>query len=76
MKLKMSQNGQFFMFLISALPPEGAFQMSTHFYCLWPLRKKKDVQIFERRSGYVIIKVDLNRAKCARGSVFSVVFAP
>ena len=31
LKLKMSQNGRFFMFSISALPPEGAFQMSTLF---------------------------------------------
>ncbi len=31
LKLKMSQNGQLFMFSISALPPEGAFQTSTHF---------------------------------------------
>ncbi len=29
--LKMSQVEQFFMFSISALPPEGAFQMFTHF---------------------------------------------
>ena len=31
LKLQMSQNGQFFMFSISALPPVGAFQMSVHF---------------------------------------------
>ena len=31
LKLKMSQIEQFFMFSISALPPEGAFQMFTHF---------------------------------------------
>ncbi len=31
LKLKMSQNGHFFMFSISALPSEGAFQMSVHF---------------------------------------------
>ena len=31
LKLKMSQNGQFWMFSISALPPEGAFQISVHF---------------------------------------------
>ncbi len=33
LKLKMSQNEQLFMFLISAPPPEGegAFQMSVHF---------------------------------------------
>ena len=30
LKLTMLQNGRFFMFSISALPPEGAFQMSTH----------------------------------------------
>ncbi len=31
LKLKVSHNGQFFMFSISARPPEGGFQMSTHF---------------------------------------------
>ncbi len=31
LKFKMSQNGRFFMFLISSLPPEGGFQMSVHF---------------------------------------------
>ncbi len=56
LKLKMSQNGLFFMFSISALPPEGAFQMLTHFWHLWPLGQKTYVQIFERQSGYKIIK--------------------
>ncbi len=32
LKLKMSQFEQFFMFLISARPPEGTFQMFTDFY--------------------------------------------
>ena len=31
LKLQMSQNGQFFMFSISPLPLEDAFQMSVHF---------------------------------------------
>ena len=31
LKLKVSQNGLFFMFSISALPPESTFQMSIHF---------------------------------------------
>ncbi len=31
MKLKMSQSGQFFIFSISALSPEGAFQMPVRF---------------------------------------------
>ena len=31
LKLKMLQTETFFMFSISGLPPEGAFQMFTHF---------------------------------------------
>ncbi len=30
LKFKASENEQFVMFLISALPPEGTFQMSVH----------------------------------------------
>ncbi len=40
LKLKMSQNEQFFMFEISALPPEGTFQMLTHFSIYGHLVKK------------------------------------
>ncbi len=29
---------------------------TTHFYHLWPLGQKNDIQIFYRRSGYKIIK--------------------
>ncbi len=64
LKLKMSQNGRFFMFSISALPPKDAFQMSTHYYHLWTLGQKRYVPIFERRSGYKII-----RQNVAGGSV-------
>ncbi len=41
---------------ISALPPEGAFQMLTHFHHVWPLGQKSVIQIFNRWSGYKIIK--------------------
>ena len=43
-------------FSISALPPEGAFQMFTHFEHLWPLSQKSYIQIFKRRSGCKIFK--------------------
>ncbi len=43
-------------FSISALPPEGAFQMFTPFQNLRPLGQKSYVQIFKRRSGFTIIK--------------------
>ena len=39
------------MFSISPLPPEGAFQMLTHFQHLGPLGQKSTIQIFERWSG-------------------------
>ncbi len=61
MKLKMSGNGQFFMFLISALPPEGAFQMSTAFYHQWPLTQKNDIQVLEIQSGNKIIQQKVPR---------------
>ncbi len=37
LKVKMTQNQQFFMFSISALPQEGSFQMSIHIehYSRW-----------------------------------------
>ncbi len=54
LRLKMSRNGQFVMFLISALSPKGAFQISTHFYHQWPLNKNNYVQIFESQPGYKI----------------------
>ncbi len=56
LNLKVSHNGQFFMFSISALPTEGRFQMSTHFWHLWPLGQKRIIQIFERWPGYKIMK--------------------
>ena len=34
------------MFSISALPLEGASQILTHFYHLWPLGQKSIMQIF------------------------------
>ena len=40
-KLKVSENEQFFMYSISALPPDGAFQISVHLafiYCRVPAR--------------------------------------
>ena len=55
LKLKMSQIEQFFMFLISALPPEGAFKMFTHF-SIWPTGQKNIIQFFERRSGCKLIE--------------------
>ncbi len=36
------------------------FQMFTHFYNLWPLGKKNDVHIFDRRSGCKIIKQNMS----------------
>ncbi len=59
LKLKTSQLEQFFMFLISALPPEGAFQMFIHFWHVWPLGQKRVIQIFERHSDYKIIKQNI-----------------
>ena len=35
------------MFSISALPPEGAFQMSIHFKHLWPFGQKSYIHILE-----------------------------
>ena len=66
-KLKMSQIALFLMFSISALPPEGAFQMLTHLHHLWPLGQINDAQISDRRSGYKIIKQNVQR-----GLIFSV----
>ncbi len=48
------------MFSISAQPLEGAFWMLTHFYHLWPLGQKNDVQIFDRKSGCKIIKQNVS----------------
>ncbi len=56
LKFKMSQIELFFIHSISALPPEGAFQILIQFYNLWPLGQKRYVQIFERRPGCKIIK--------------------
>ena len=53
--MKTSQLEQFFMFSISSLPPESAFQMFTHFQHPWPLGQKSVIQIFERWSGCKII---------------------
>ena len=47
-------------FSISALSPEGAFQMLTHFYHLLPLGQKSIIHIFDRRSGCKIIKQNVS----------------
>ena len=49
LKFKMSQNGRFLMFSISALPPD-TFSIYGH------LVKKSCIQIFERRHSYKIIR--------------------
>ncbi len=56
LKLKMSQIALFLMFSMSALPPEGAFQMLAQFHHIWPLGQKTVIQIFDRWSGYKIMK--------------------
>ncbi len=43
-------------FLIATLPLEGAFKILTHIYQLWPLGKKKGIQIFNRWPCCKIIK--------------------
>ena len=58
--LKTLKIMQFVTFSISALPPEGAFQMLTHFYHLWSLGQKNDIQIFDRRSGCKTIKQNVS----------------
>ncbi len=60
LKLKTLKIRHFVTFSISALPPEGTFQMLTHFYHLWPLGQRNDVQIFDRRSGCKIIKQNVS----------------
>ena len=60
LKLKTLKIAQSVTFSISALPPGDAFQMLTHFYHLWPLGQKNDVQIFDRGSGFKIIKQNVS----------------
>ena len=54
-KLKISQNGWFLVFSISALPSEGPFQMSTHFKYLWP----PDEIFLERQYCYKMIEQNI-----------------
>ncbi len=53
--LKCHRMSGFFIFSISALPPEGGFQMSIHLLHLRPLGQKIYVQILERGPSYKII---------------------
>ncbi len=49
LKLKMAPVAQF-TFSISALSPEGAFQIRLHLFHLWTLCQKNVPQIFQRWS--------------------------
>ncbi len=53
------------MFSISALPPEGTFQMLIHFQHLWQLGQTSYVQIFERQPSIEMITQNVTG-----GSVF------
>ncbi len=50
---------QTFGFSISALPPDGTFQMSLHFLHLWNVGQKRVIQIFERWCINRVIKAAL-----------------
>ncbi len=55
LKVKSIKNAHCVTLSISALPPEGEF-----FKHLWLLGQKRITQIFERRSGYKIMKQNVS----------------